>query len=42
MFPAAFGMAPAANKAKVMDFIRSRRMACSVYGAQFLMDALYE
>jgi hypothetical protein len=42
MFPAAFGMAPAANKTKVMNFIRSRRMACSVYGAQFLMDALYE
>jgi hypothetical protein len=42
MFPAAFGMVPAANKAKVMNFIRSRRMACSVYGAQFLMDALYE
>ena len=42
MFPMAFGMVPAANKEKVMDFIRSRRMACSVYGSQFLMDAIYE
>jgi len=42
MFPMAFGMVPDEVKAPVMDFIRSRGMACSVYGSQFLMDAIYE
>jgi len=42
MFPVAFGMVPSGKLNKVLDFIRSRKMACSVYGAQFLMDALYE
>ena len=26
----------------MVDFIKSRGMACSVYGAQFLLEALYE
>jgi hypothetical protein len=42
MFPVAFGMTPAGKMPQVLKFIRSRRMACSVYGSQFLMDALYE
>lgn len=42
MFPLAFGLVPEKNKERVLAFIRSRGMACSVYGAQFLMDALYE
>jgi len=42
MFPVAFGMVPPAHIDKVLDFIQSRKMACSVYGSQFLMDALYE
>ena len=42
MFPVAFGMVPQGKMGKVMDYIRSRKMACSVYGSQFLMDALYE
>ena len=42
MFPVAFGMAPSGSLNKVLDFIRGRKMACSVYGSQFLMDALYE
>lgn len=42
MFPVAFGMVPAGKMNGVLDFIRSRQMACSVYGSQFLMDALYE
>ena len=41
MFPLAFGLVPADREAKVLNFIRSRAMACSVYGAQFLMDALF-
>lgn len=42
MFPVAFGMVPSGRMNKVIDFIQSRKMACSVYGSQFLMDALYE
>jgi hypothetical protein len=42
MFPLAFGVVPPERRAKVSDFIRSRGMACSVYGAQFLLDALFE
>ena len=41
MFPLAFGMVPEANRKSVMDYIRSRGMACSVYGSQALMDAVY-
>lgn len=42
MFPLAFGMVPDAYKKSVGAYIKSRGMACSVYGAQYLMDALYE
>ncbi|MDR1154970.1 MAG: family 78 glycoside hydrolase catalytic domain [Bacteroidales bacterium] len=41
MFPLAFGMAPAGNSKTATDYMRSRGMACSVYGSQFLMDAVY-
>lgn len=41
MFPLAFGIVPDKYKESVLAFIRSQGMACSVYGAQFLMDALY-
>ena len=42
MFPLAFGLVPENQKANVCEFIQSRGMACSVYGSQFLLDALYE
>lgn len=42
MLVMAFGLVPEKNKSKVMEFIRSRGMACSVYGSQFLLDAIYE
>ncbi|MDR2679629.1 MAG: alpha-L-rhamnosidase [Tannerella sp.] len=42
MFPVAFGMTPPGRMKPVTDFMQSRKMACSVYGSQFLMDALYE
>lgn len=42
MFALAFGLIPANRKGKVQEFIKSRQMACSVYGAQFLLDALYD
>lgn len=41
MMAMAFGLVPASNRASVMDFIRSRGMACSVFGSQFLLDAIY-
>ncbi|ANW95851.1 acetylglucosamine-6-sulfatase [Wenyingzhuangia fucanilytica] len=41
MMPLAFGLVPKEYQASVVDFIKSRGMACSVYGAQFLMDGLY-
>ena len=41
MFPMAFDMVPKENIKTVGDFMKSRKMACSVYGSQFLLDALY-
>jgi hypothetical protein len=41
MFPLAFGLVPADRRAPVLRFVKSRGMACSVYGAQFLLEALY-
>ena len=42
MFALAFGLVPAVNVSKVVSFIQSRGMACSVYGAQWLLDGLSE
>jgi alpha-L-rhamnosidase len=42
MFPLAFGLVPESNIGTVVRFIKSRGMACSVYGAQYLLEALYE
>jgi len=42
MFPLAFGLVPAENKESVVNFIKSKGMACSVYGAQYLLDGLYD
>jgi alpha-L-rhamnosidase len=41
MFMLAFDLVPDERKATVIDFVKSRGMACSVYGAQHLLDALY-
>jgi hypothetical protein len=41
MYPLAFGIVPEKNQQKVIDFIHSRGMACSVYGSQALGDAVY-
>lgn len=41
MFALAFGLVPEGREQDVLDFIHTRGMACSVYGSQFLMDALY-
>jgi hypothetical protein len=42
MFPLAFGLVPDRYVKTVTAFIRTRGMACSVYGSQFLMDAIYD
>ncbi|MFW5996409.1 MAG: alpha-L-rhamnosidase C-terminal domain-containing protein, partial [Lentisphaeria bacterium] len=41
IFPAAFGLIPPGSETSVHDFIRSRGMACSVYGAQYLLEACF-
>ena len=41
MMPLAFNMVPEEKIPSVVEFIKSRGMACSVYGSQFLMDGLY-
>ncbi|WP_343305491.1 alpha-L-rhamnosidase C-terminal domain-containing protein [Chitinophaga niabensis] len=42
MFALVFGLVEEQHQKAVGDFIRSRGMACSVYGSQFLMDAVYD
>lgn len=42
MIPMALGLVPEPRKARVAKFIKSKGMACSVYGAQYLLEALYE
>lgn len=41
MFMLAFELVPEDRKKSVIQFIKSRGMACSVYGAQHLLDGLY-
>jgi alpha-L-rhamnosidase len=41
MFMLAFGLVPEDRRQSVVAFVKSRGMACSVYGAQFLLEALY-
>ncbi len=41
MLPLAFGIVPDAYQESVIDYIKTRGMGCSVYGAQFLLEALY-
>lgn len=41
IFPMAFGLVPDEDVKVVAAFIKSKGMACSVYAAQFLLEALY-
>lgn len=41
-FPLALGITPPAERAKVGAYLKTRGMACGVYGSQFLLEALYE
>jgi hypothetical protein len=42
MFPLAFGLVPPEQVKSVANFVKSRGMVCSVYGSQYLLEALYE
>ena len=42
LFALAFGLVPDERKPRVIEFIKSKGMACSVYPAQFLLEALFE
>ncbi|MDR1369180.1 MAG: alpha-L-rhamnosidase [Dysgonamonadaceae bacterium] len=42
MFALNFGLAPESHYSVILDYMKSRKMACSVYGSQFLLDALYK
>ncbi|MGM0621786.1 MAG: alpha-L-rhamnosidase C-terminal domain-containing protein [Bacteroidota bacterium] len=41
MFPLAFGLVKKENKPQVIDYIKSKGMACGVYGANYLLEALF-
>ena len=41
MMPLAFGLVPKRYIPSVVDFVKSRGMACSVYGSQYLLEGLY-
>jgi hypothetical protein len=42
LFPLAFGLVPAADRAHVAQWLGERGMACSVYAAQYLLEGLFE
>lgn len=42
MFPLVFGLVPERHRATVVAHVKSRGMACSVYGAQYLLEALFD
>lgn len=41
MLPLAFDLVPECHRDRVAAFVKSRGMACSVFGAQYLLEALY-
>lgn len=41
-FPLALGLVPQDRAGRVAAFLKPRGMACSVYGSQFLLEALYQ
>ena len=41
LFPLAFGLAPEGREKPIADWLLQRGMACSVYAAQYLMEALF-
>lgn len=41
LFPLAFGLVPKEAKPKVVEYVGSRGMRCSVYAAQYLLEGLF-
>ena len=41
LFALAFGLTPRERVPRIADFLQTRGMACSVYGAQYLLEALF-
>lgn len=41
LFPLAFGLAPAGREAELARWLAGRGMACSVYGAQYLLEGIF-
>jgi hypothetical protein len=41
MFPLAFDLVPVGHRVRIAQWLASRGMVCSVYGAQYLMEALF-
>ncbi|NNM86312.1 MAG: alpha-L-rhamnosidase, partial [Phycisphaerales bacterium] len=41
LFALAFGIAPRADQSRIADFLVKQGMGCSVYPAQYLLEALY-
>lgn len=42
LFPLAFGLAPEQARASIAEWLTKRGMRCSVYAAQYLMEALFQ
>ena len=42
LFPIAFGLVPDENLPGVVEFVKSKGMACSVYVAHYLLESLFE
>lgn len=42
MFALAFGLVPESEKSSVLSYIKSKGMACGVYGANYLLEALFD
>ena len=42
MLPLAFDLVPEVHKPSVVAYVKSRGMACSVYGAQYLLEGLFK
>jgi hypothetical protein len=42
LFPLAFGLVPEDSRTQIADWLAERGMRCSVYVAQYLMEALFE
>mgnify|MGYP000238092652 CR=1 FL=1 len=42
MFALALGLVPEGRQARVVEFLKDGGMACSVYGVQYLLEAMYD